>query len=257
MDLAERSGAQSPLAGGIAAALDWWRLAGVDHDFADNPRDWLPPPAEPAVTEAAPPTQMAHQAASRPEPEPAVAFGGDPSSWPTVLAEFAPWWLTEPALDSGMIHGRIAPRGAAGAALLVLVDHPEAGDHDALLSGPQGRLLGAFLAAAGIAADQRYVASALPRHMPLPDWSQLNASGLGQLTRHHIALAAPQRVIVFGSHISPLLGHDPANSAQSLHEFNHEGRSFPVLVAPGLDELMARPRRKALLWQRWLEWTRQ
>ena len=32
----------------------------------------------------------------------------------------------------------------------------------------------------------------------MPDWTRLAASGLGEVARHHIALAAPQRVLLFG-----------------------------------------------------------
>ena len=35
----------------LAAALDWWREAGVDGDFADEPRNWLEKP-EAAAAEA-------------------------------------------------------------------------------------------------------------------------------------------------------------------------------------------------------------
>jgi DNA polymerase len=181
--------------------------------------------------------------------------GGDPALWPQQLENFSAWWLTEPSLDHGIVMERIAPRGPAGAKLMVLVDYPEADDRTSLLSGDQGKLLSAFLVAGGIPADQVYVASVLPRHTPLPDWTALGAAGLDAVTAHHVALAAPERLILLSEHISPLLGNDPANSAESLRRFNHEGRSIPVLVAAGLDDMLLRPRLKAVLWQRWLEWT--
>ena len=106
-----------------------------------------------------------------------------------------------------------------------------------------------ILAALGIAADAAYVASAMPRHMPMPDWAALGEAGLGEIALHHVALAAPQRLIVFGSHVSSLLGHDPANSSGFLHNIQHEGAKLPILAAPGLDTLLRRPRGKARLWQ--------
>lgn len=254
VDLANHSASGTALGAGLAAAFDWWREAGVDCDFRDDPRDWLPAPAAPAVAADAPALAALH-APQRPPLPTAPAVGGDPAGWPQRLEDFSGWWLSEPSLDHGIVMERIAPRGSAGAALMVLVDHPEAEDRERLLAGPQGKLLDAFLLAAGIAAEQVYLASALPRHTPLPDWSALGMAGLGAVTAHHVALAAPQRLLVLGAHISPLLGHDPANSAESLRGFNHEGRNIPVLVAPGLDDMIARPRRKAVLWQHWLEWT--
>ena len=32
---------QAPLAEQLAAARDWWRDAGVDQDFANEPHNWL------------------------------------------------------------------------------------------------------------------------------------------------------------------------------------------------------------------------
>jgi uracil-DNA glycosylase len=230
----------------LAAALAWWRDAGVEHDYADAPQAWL----KPAVVEVIEPAQLAPIAAAPPRER----IGGDPALWPQSLEAFVPWWLSEPALGSGQIAGRVAPRGPAGAELMVLVDHPEAEDDERLLSGPQGKLLAAILAALGIGAEAAYIAAALPRHMPMPDWSTLGEAGLGDVTAHHIALAAPKRLLVFGSHVSSLLGHDPANSTGFLPNLHHEGPSLPLLVAPGLEALSARPRGKARLWQALLDW---
>lgn len=237
--------------GDFAAVLDWWRDAGVDHEFADEARDWLAARA-PAATDlpvSAPPVE----AKVTPAP-PAPKIGGAPETWPTDLAAFTGWWLNEPSLDNGQVFSRVPPRGPAGAPLLVLVDHPEAGDSDLLLSGAQGKLIRALLAALGIAPDQAYVASLLPRHMPLPDWPALTAAGLGELALHHLALAAPQRVISFGKHVSSLVGHDPAKTADPSSPFYRVGAGIPALAAPELTTLMARPRGKADLWRVLLDW---
>lgn len=234
----------------IAGALQWWRDAGLEHDFTDEPHDWLARPA-PAVTEAAPPPPPV---AVKAAPKPLVRLGGAAESWPQDLAGFTAWWLAEPTLDNGQIAGRIAPRGPANAALMVLVEHPESEDRDRLLSGPQGRLLDAILAALELTGEQVYVASLLPRHMPLPDWAMLAEAGLGDLALHHLALAAPKRLISFGANVSSLLGHDPAKTAETLPQTYQVGAHVPALAAPGLDTLMARPRGKARLWQALLDW---
>ena len=241
-------------AAALAAVLDWWREAGVDHAFSDDPRTWL---AEPAASEPEQPGRPAAQPAqARPAPPgPAVERLAGLDALPASLEQFQQWWLTEPSLDGGQIAGRVPPRGTEGAALMVLVDHPEAEDAQVLLSGPQGRLLQAMFTAMGIGPDSAYIAACLPRHMPLPDWAGLDAAGLGQVVRHHISLARPQRLLVFGRHISPLLGHDPTKTAEPLRQFNHESVSIPLLIAPGLANLAGRPRSKAGLWQAWLDWT--
>ena len=233
--------------GDVAAALDWWREAGVACDFLEEPRDWLAASA-PAAT-AAP-------LAAPPPPAPvAPRIGAADAPLPGTLEEFAAWWLREPSLDNGMVDRRIAPRGPAGAPLMVLVADPESDDTERLLSGPQGRMLDAVLGALGIAADQAYVAACLPRHMPLPDWAGLTEAGLGEVVRRHVALARPQRLLVLGNNISSLLGHDPAKTGEPFRDFNHEGTICPVLVASGLDALLARPKAKAALWRALLDWT--
>lgn len=240
-------GAPSPR--DIAAVLQWWRDAGLDQQFSDAPNNWLAAP-EPA----APAAPQLFTVPLPPPPPPRVAFGGEAPSWPRDLAAFQAWWMTDPALDGGQVSGRVPPRGVAQAELMVLCDYPEAGDQDRLLSGPHGKLLNALLVALGLSADQVYVASVLPRHMPHPDWADLHEAGIADLTRYHIALAAPKCLISFGSHVSSLLGHDPANSAASLPHIYHVGPSIPALAAPGLETLLARPRGKARLWHNLLEW---
>lgn len=260
----------------LKAVLDWWREAGVDHAYGDEPRAWLAEPAAPEVAATAEspsgaPRQAQPIAPPRPIHAPAPFAPAAPSAitpiagldaLPANLADFRAWWLSEPTLDHGQVAGRVAPRGTRHAALMVLVDHPEAEDRERLLSGPQGRLLDAMLramglAGSGVAGDAVYVAACLPRHMPLPDWAALDAAGLGQVVRHHIALVQPQRLLVFGRHILPLLGHDPAKSAEPLRCFNHEGVTVPLLSARSLAALADKPRMKARLWQEWLDWTQQ
>ena len=236
----------------IAAALQWWRDAGVDYSFADEASSWL---AAPELKSAEAPAAYVPPVPPAPPPRPLI--GGDPASWPLDLAGFHTWWLNEPSLDSGMTEGRVAPRGVAGAALMALVDQPEAEDREELLSGPLGKLLGAIVGAIGIDPAEIYIASVLPRHMPHPDWADLNAAGLPELTRHHLALAMPQRVICFGRHVSSLLGHDPAKNADSLTTITHSHGAVPALMAPGLEDLMGRPRVKARLWQALLDWQRR
>lgn len=235
----------------IAGALDWWRQAGVDLDLGDAPRSWI------AASEAAE-AETAPAAAPRPalpEPPPVERIGGDAIGLPQTLDDFLAWWMAEPSLDGGMVHARVPPRGPTNADVMVLVPYPEAEDGERLLSGPRGKLLDTMLAAMGIAPDCAYLASVLTRHTPHPDWAALHRAGLGEVLARHVALAAPRRLIVFDNHVLPLLGHNPANSAQTLLQFNHEGRSIPLLSAMELGVLGSNPRRKASFWQRWLDWT--
>ena len=239
-----------PQAEDFAAALDWWREAGVDSDFADAATNWLAPPVAPTEQAAAPVPKR--QIAEPAEPAGELPFGGDAQLWPASLDAFRELWLTAPALEDGGIGPRVAPRGRLGADLMVLVAMPEEDDTETLLSGAGGRLITGFLRAAGIDAENVYYASVLPRCTAMPD---LARDGLGQVLRHHAALVGPGRILALGRNILPLLSHEPAQAPAILTQFNHEGRSVPLLEARGPAELLRSARARADLWRRWLEWT--
>lgn len=241
----------------IMAALAWWNEAGVDCDFNDEATDWLaevtpaesPAPAAnaPGAVREEPPRPAPHHAPTMPD-----LLGPDP---PRDLAAFRQWWLSEPGLDRVGPRGRIAPQGEAGAELMVLVMDPETDDRETLLAGGQGRLLDAMLCAMGLARPQVYLASVLPRHTPMVEAEALIGQGMREVLLHHVALAAPRRILAFGTGIPPLLGHDTSLAAAALPEIYHENRSIPVLAIEGLDSLAAMPRLKARFWRKWLEWS--
>ncbi len=269
--------AKPDMAAEIAAALDWWRDAGVDCEFADAPANWLAEAEEQSAASAhAPRPRDGGDAGRQPRSAPG-AYGAaerspvprreaaddvplntpaiDRAALPPDLAAFTAWWLSEPALDQGRASGRVPPRGRESAELMIIVPEPEREDGERLLSGPQGRLLDGFLAAAGVAPESVYAASILPRHTPMADWADVAARGFGAVLVHHVLLVRPRRIIAFGQNALPLLGHDPANSPAVLRTFNHEGATIPLLAGRSLAALLERPRWKAGLWQGWLDWT--
>ena len=245
------------LAEEFAAAQAWWQDAGVDQDYEDVAKNWLaqddapdmPRNIQPAFVAGEPPEKKIAAAPQRQKP------GGAGQDWPTDLATFQSWWLAEPTLDEGGSFPRIPPRGRHRPALMVIVAEPEPQDSDTLLSGPLGKFLSNILAAADIGADGLYLASALPRHTPMADFPRLHADGLADVLHHHIKLAEPERMCVLGRNIWPLLGHDVAQGAAFLPDFDHEGRSVPVLGAEGLAELLRSTARRERFWRRWLQWT--
>jgi DNA polymerase len=171
---------------------------------------------------------------------------------PADLAAFREWWLTAKELSGAEAYPRISPRGEAGAALMVLVPQPEAGDRERLLEGPQGRLLANILAAMGLDDSAVYIAAALPCHTPLADLAGMAASGMDAVTAHHLALVRPACLLALGTGLSAMLG---AQVDKPLREINHTGGKVPVLVSETLEALMEMPRLKARFWRRWMEWS--
>lgn len=252
------------LARELEAALAFWQAAGVSHDFSDDATAWLaeapldkvadgqarPPAARRAPAGEAAPAGAAATDRPAPEAPPRRDLLGE--SPPADLAAFRNWWLTAPGLAGAQTYPRIAPRGAAGAALLVLVPQPEEGDSDRLLEGPQGRLLAKILAATGLAEEAVYLAAALPCHTPMADLPALAAGGMDAVTAHHLALAAPQRVLAMGAGLGPMLG---AGGGDGLREINQAAGKVPVMVSETLEAMLHSPALKARFWRRWMEWS--
>ena len=261
---------ETSLARELEAALAFWQAAGVSHDFHDDATAWLAEtPLAPAGAEGARPAaarrtpvagasstpapailrERAAEAAAAPAPARADLLGESP---PADLATFRDWWMSAPGIAAAQTYPRIAPRGAAGAALLVLVPQPEEGDRAQLLEGPQGRLLANILAAMGLEESAVYLAAALPCHTPMADLALLAAGGMDAVTAHHIALAAPQKVLVLGTALGAMLG---AGGADGLREINHAGRKVPVMTSETLEAMLHSPALKARFWRRWMEWS--
>lgn len=241
----------------IAGALDWWHAAGVDHAFIDDPQTWL---ADIATAESgAPPRPKPLTPLAPQKPvidEKPIRIGGPGEDWPTDFADFSRWWLTEPSLDPAPPARRVPPLGPHGAELMIVVPMPEDDDEAVLLSGRAGKLLDAMLQAMGLSRDRVYLASALPSRQPAPDWDTLAAQGLRDVILHHIALAAPQRLLILGgSVVSTLHGNDPAKNDANLLPLPQGERALPVAAGFDLEAMLARPALKAGVWKKWLDWT--
>ncbi|WP_264424246.1 uracil-DNA glycosylase family protein [Novosphingobium sp. KCTC 2891] len=235
----------------MGAALDWWRDAGVDCAFVDDPQDWLA-----ASRPVVPPTPAQRKAMAEAEVVAAIPpIGADRAGWPSELAGFAAWWMAEPSLAPAGAR-RVPPAGPAEAELMVLVAMPEEEDSERLLSGRGGKMLDAMLAAMDLSRDRTYLTSVLPARIAVPDWADLASRRLGDVLAHHVALAQPRRLLVFGrSLVSTLLDNDSTHKRSDLRAFNHDGGSVPAISTYDLEALLAKPAFKASLWNRWLEWT--
>ena len=240
-------------------ALDWWREAGVDADFSDEASGWLaeaqaekdvaapPPPPPPKIVQK----NALERALDRPEHS---AEQIDRSALPDSLEKFREWWMSEASLADGALDRRVPPRGVAGAKVMLLLPQPFDDDREGLLTGGAGTFVCAMLGAMGIGEHEAYFATALPAPMAMPEWERLAASGLGEVAKHHIALAAPERVILFGRAQLALFGKSPEDAREPL-TIDCAGKTAALLPAPDLRNLARSARRRETFWNRWLDWT--
>ena len=244
----------------LEAALDWWREAGVEDDYQDEATNWLAEPAKEQAVASPPPPKPPEEPKQTPLER---AFGGiagtgeiggGNQSYPASLEKFREWWMSDRSLSSTGPEHRLPPRGVAGAKLMILVSEPAPEDGDALLSGETGRFVEALMRAMGIAPHEAYLASALPSRTALPDWADLASRGLASVTHHHIGLARPHRVLVFGRAMSPLFDIAPQDARDDAIVRTGEA-TLPLLLAPELAELMRSAPRRRNFWNRWLDWT--
>jgi len=218
-----------------ASTLEWWRDAGVDTLVQDEARDWLAAPvrapAPVAVTEGVAPA----------------------APLPATLEAFAAWRIGPDAPEANWGSPLIGASGDPAAGLMILIDCPEREDGESLLSGAAGRLFDRMLAAIGRNRDSVYLASvcaARPVSGRIPPETEVR---LGEIARHHVALAAPKRLLVMGNAASrALLGADVAPARGRLHAVNPKGETEAGTQAAASFHprfLLERPAAKAEAWK--------
>lgn len=227
----------------IASALEWWRDAGVDTLVEDEPHDWLARPA-PRV-----------EAVAAAEAAPAVAEVPLPDS----LEAFVEHRMSDAAPEAGWLTPRVAPAGPAGAELMILTDMPEPDDAETgtLLSGAPGRLLDRMLAAVGSSRDSAYIASlafARPLAGRIPGE---DADKLIELARHHIALAAPKRLLLLGQAAERVqVTTNGSGSGNGEGDINPSGPELAVVATYHPRFLLERPAAKAEAWKHLMQFNR-
>jgi len=220
-----------------ASALEWWRDAGVDMLVDEDPRDWTAREAAPAVASNAPQPALAE-----PEPE---------EQLPATLEAFIDWRFGSGAPESAWVEPIVAPMGNPAAPLMVITDFPESeGEAPSLLAGPAGRLFDRMLAAIGLDRDSVYFAplcAARPITGSVPREAE---ERLGELVRHHVALAAPQKLLLLGQTVSrAVLGADGGLQRGRLQPVNQENGQSLMVATFHPRFLLTRPAAKADAWK--------
>ncbi|WP_439571031.1 uracil-DNA glycosylase family protein [Sphingomonas sp.] len=220
-----------------ASALNWWRAAGVDVLVEDEPRDWT---ARPAVT--AQPDAPVRVAPAGPEPE---------APLPATIEAFLDWRYGAASPEAAMGEPIVAAEGNADAPLMIATDLPEFdGSTPALLDGPAGKLFDRILAAIGQSREAIYL---VPLCAARPITGQVPRDledKLGEILRHHIALAGPARLLLLGQATSrAVLGTDAARNHEGLTPFNYSGGTCDVVAIRHPRFLLNKPAAKADAWK--------
>ena len=220
-----------------ASALNWWREAGVDVLVDDEARDWT---ARPAAT--AQPDAPTRPAPAGPEPE---------APLPATIEAFLDWRYGAKAPEAAMGEPIIPAEGDVAAALMIVTDLPEFdGGSPALLDGAAGKLFDRILGAIGQSRESIYL---VPLCAARPITGQVPRDleeKLGEILRHHIALAAPARLLLLGQATSrAVLGTDADKNPEGLTPFNYSGGQSAVVAIRHPRFLLNKPAMKADAWK--------
>ena len=200
---------------GVAlSALDWWVEAGVDTLADDLPRNWL----------AAAPIAA--------QPVSAIADPVKPAL-PDTLPAFRAWLLADAAIP-GPQRGRLDATGDPAAGIAIVVDMPEAEDRDAgaLLSGEVGALFDRMLNAISLARDGVYLLPFAPGRSTTGRIGDADLAQLTPLLLHHLALAAPKRLLLLGdAPVQALLRRPAAQARETVHSVTIGAIEVPTVAS--------------------------
>ena len=213
------------------SALQWWADAGVDVLVDEEPRDWLRPKAQAAPAPAAPP---------------------EPDALPDQLNLFQGYLASSDALAfAAPAARRVCPSGDPAAGLMIMIDMPASEDcaSGTLLDGEVGRLFDRMLKAIGRDRSSIYLASLSCLRSPDGRFTSETAAQCATLARHHIGLAQPTALLLFGDACSKaLLGLPMAQARGRWHDVvTHAGPIRTIVTIPP-DYLLKQPSAKAHAW---------
>lgn len=211
-----------------ASALDWWEEAGVDVIVGEEPRDWLSPRAK------------APDAAPAPPP---------PEALPDTLEAFQAWLATTDLIPFAAPSAtRVGPTGDPASGLMIVIDMPSA--EGGLISGEAGALFDRMLAAIGRSRETIYLVSLSPLRPPTGTIGEKDAARLAEIARHHVGLAAPRALLLFGDLCGKaLVGSAVAGARGRWHDLPTSAGRIKTLVTIRPEELVDRPGLKKFVWE--------
>jgi DNA polymerase len=134
---------------------------------------------------------------------------------------------------------------------MVMTDMPGAEDCAAgtLLSGEDGRLFDRMLAAMGRSRESIYLASLSCFRSPSGSFTSATAQECGRLARHHIGLAKPRALLLFGdAPAKALLGGAVIQMRARWHDLPTHAGPVRTIVTFSPSYLLKVPAAKAAAW---------
>lgn len=221
------------------SALSWWAEAGVDSLVDEAPRDWLRPKSR-------------EDAAPAPAPAPIPVRETLDEPLPGQLDLFQAWLASSDRLAfAAPSTPRLCPAGDPASGLMILADMPSGEDCSTgtLISGEAGRLFERMLAAIGRDRSTVYLAALSCIRSPSGQLNSDSMKSCAALARHHIGLAAPKAVLLFGdSCAKALLGFSLPEARGRWHEIATHAGPVRALATIAPRHLLDSPRMKAMAW---------
>lgn len=235
----------------VASALQWWADAGVDVMVDETPRDWL---RAKEITDVRSSRAQSRGAGTDSSHAP-FDFARDErkeEQLPDQLELFRAYLRDHDALPFASPSAlRVCPSGDPASGLMMMTAMPAAEDCAAgtLLSGEAGRLFDRMLGAIGRDRESIYLASLSCFRSPDGRLAGAGAERCATLARHHIGLAAPKALLLFGDQpAAALLGMKMAQARGRWHEIaTHAGPIRTIVTIPP-DLLLKQPSAKAYAW---------
>jgi DNA polymerase len=207
------------------SALSWWEEAGVDTIVGEEPRDWLNPKATAPAPAAAPPETPAE-------------------TLPADLDAYHAWLRAT--------NGRaLIPAGDPAAGLMMMTDMPSGEDAAAgmLFAGETGVLFDRMMTAIGHSRETIYLAAFSPVRPAAGRIDDAGVARLAEIARHHIGLAAPRALLLFGDSCSRALLGMPMTAARGRwHALETSAGPVKTLVTIRPQDLLTQPKWKAHAW---------
>ena len=213
----------------LAGLLEWWVEAGVDVAVQEDARDWLKPAAAASPSVAAVTPNVA-----------------EPSH--ETLSELRNWLSSSlQAPIAAASASRILPHGPENAAIMLLSDAPALEDlaSGQPIGGDAWVLAGKMLKAIGIESEDAYSASLSCFASVGGRMSDADLANCAELTRKHIALAKPKRLLLLGDGpCRALLGQKMTSARGHVHKV--EGVRTVATFHPRM--LLQQPNHKSKAW---------